>query len=165
MRLKVFLPKQSGHEPYDLFGYSTNGIPGLEIVGLGIRARSIKEKLIYLTKMTGHKIPLKRFVICLDRPLRKGEDEAFFELPLLLLYWSMAGFIPIKRLTDCLCSGKVDTRSQVTLPDLSEPFMKGYLDDLAFIGLPSQLAGEIPDRLMSIDELLPDFKYKLLKSA
>ncbi len=165
MRLKVYLPKQSSSEPYDLFCYSSHGLPGLEIVGLGVRARALKEKVIYLTKHAGHKVPLKRYVICLDRPLRKGEDEAFFELPIILLYWAMAGFVPIKRLTDCLCSGSVDTRSQVFLPDLSEPFQKGHLDDLALIGLASQLAGEIPDRLMPIDEILPDFKYKLQKGA
>ncbi len=165
MRLKVYLPRQSGSEPYDLFCYSSHGLPGLEIVGLGPRARALKEKVIYLTKVRGHKVPLKRYVICLDRPLRKGEDEAYFELPIILLYWAMAGFIPIKRLTDCLCCGKVDARSQVLLPDLSEAFTRGLFDDLAFIGLPAQLAGEIPERLMPIDELLPGFVYQVQKEA
>lgn len=165
MRLKVYLPKQTGSEPYDLFCYSSHGLPGLEIVGLGSRARALKEKVIYLTKLAGHKVPLKRYVICLDRPLKKGEDEAYFELPIILLYWAMAGFVPIKRLTDCLCCGKVDARSQVLLPDLSDALAKGLFDDFAFIGLAAQLGREIPTRLMPVDELLPDFNYKILRQA
>jgi hypothetical protein len=93
----------------NLFGYSTRGIPGLEIVGMGNRARTVKEKITFLSRQQEASLSLNRFVLGVD-PIHKKEKEDgldFLELPLLILYWSLMGWIPLKSLKNCFSSGRV----------------------------------------------------------
>lgn len=92
-----------------LFGYSTKGIPGLEIVGLGNRARTVKEKIQFLSRQQENVLPLNRFVLGIDpiQKIGKDDDLNFLELPLLILYWALLGWIPLKSLENCFSSGRV----------------------------------------------------------
>jgi hypothetical protein len=108
--------------PYKLcsiFGYTSNGLPGLEIVGKGPTYRVLKEKIIYITKERKLKIPLKRFVISLnveeDFPLKTTHQ---LELPVLILYWSLAGILNIQNLFSCLSLGRLDCSGSIELPNL-----------------------------------------------
>lgn len=51
----------------EIFGYSTRGLPGLEIVGLGGSGRQLKEKLIYITRLQKVGLPLNRYVLCVEK--------------------------------------------------------------------------------------------------
>lgn len=96
----------------DIFGYCSRGVPGLEIVGLGKRGRIFKEKLNFITRRMRVKIEAKKYVICIDDEIIEkidGEIYRYLELPCLLLYWSLADVIKVKRLDDCLCGGTVST--------------------------------------------------------
>ena len=108
-RMIGVIPSGEGMKFMHLFGYSSRGIPGLEIVGLGKRGRTVKEKLTFLSRQQNNSLPLKRFVLGID-PIHKVErkDELdFLELPLLVLYWSLMGWIPLKSLDNCFSSGRV----------------------------------------------------------
>ena len=96
----------------NIFGYSNNGLPGIEILGLGKKGRPLKEKFIYLFRSQNRTIPLKRFVLVIEglESIKKilWEDFRWLELPIYLLLCSLCKFIPIKKLDNCLTVGKVD---------------------------------------------------------
>lgn len=103
------IPSGKTHKYINLFGYTTRGIPGLEIVGMGKNSRTVKEKLIFLTRQQNNSIPLNRFVLSIDPVSRveKEDDFNWLELPLLILYWSLLNWIPLKNLENCFTSGRV----------------------------------------------------------
>ncbi len=61
LRTRSIYPYAGNYYPVDIFGYTSHGIPGLEIVGLGKYGKSVKEKFIYLTRVKNLKVPKKRY--------------------------------------------------------------------------------------------------------
>jgi len=108
----------------NIFGYSSKGIPGLEIVGLGRQGRLIKEKLIYLSRIYRLQLPLKRYVICVEDDCQIKDSLmdncSWLELPMLILFWSLANFIPIKKLDDCVASGRISISGKVEILKLKQ---------------------------------------------
>lgn len=132
MHKQMYALIPNGEKPYvvELFGYATKGVPGLEIVGLGSRGKSVREKFIYLNKKLGMKMPPRRFVLCVeDQFLASSKDDLFrwIELPFLIMYWSMAGVLPIQYLDDCLCGGKISARGEVE----TSPLGKLRMDEIS----------------------------------
>lgn len=105
-----FLTKK-GAEPVILFGYSSKSIPGLEINGLGKYGKGIKEKIIFLTKKNQIKIPLLRFVLNVEISDEWGEVNSqnvkWLEYAFLLLYWHLAGALPLRTLENCFALGAI----------------------------------------------------------
>lgn len=103
-----------------LFGYATKSVPGLEINGLGRYGKSIKEKIVYVTKTRGLHIPLKRFVLNVEITDDLGDLESssvrWLEYPLLLHYWFLAGLLPILKLDNCLAIGSINPSGLVEEP-------------------------------------------------
>jgi hypothetical protein len=95
-----------------LFGYSTKSVPGLEINGLGKYGKSIKEKIIYVTRTRGLQVPLKRFILNVEISDELGDLESssikWLEYPLLLHYWFLADLLPISKLDNCLALGSLN---------------------------------------------------------
>lgn len=124
MRTKSLYPFGGTHYPVDIFGYASNGIPGIEIVGMGKYSRSMKEKFVYLSREKKLKFPLKRFVLCVEGELEskkfKQEEYRYLELPLLLMLWSLTGHLPLGKLEDCFAAGKISIEGQVSALFLSE---------------------------------------------
>ncbi len=109
-QIKTLIPDGEKFIISEAFGYSSRGIPGLEIVGLGKRSRLFKEKVNFITRKFGLKVEARRFVICIDDECidqYKPSSIQYLELPLMLLYWSLGGVINIHNLEDCLCGGRV----------------------------------------------------------
>ncbi|MFA7613148.1 MAG: hypothetical protein WCY48_02855 [Candidatus Caldatribacteriota bacterium] len=105
-----FLTKK-GPQPVILFGYSSKSIPGLEINGLGKYGKGIKEKIIFLTKKSQVRIPLSRFVLNVEIPDEWGEvstqNVKWLEYAFLLLYWNLAGALPLRSLETCFALGSI----------------------------------------------------------
>jgi hypothetical protein len=124
MRTKSLYPYAGQYCPVDIFGYASNGIPGIEIVGLGKYARGVKEKFIYLSREKKLKFPLKRFVLCIERELEgkkfKEEEYRYLELPLLIMLWSLTGHLPLGNLDDCFSSGKISVEGEISALELGE---------------------------------------------
>lgn len=103
-----------------LFGYSTKSVPGLEINGLGKFGRSIKEKIVFVTRTRGLQIPMKRFVLNAEITDELGDLEStsvkWLEYPLLLHYWFLAGLLPISKLDNCLAVGSLNPSGLVEEP-------------------------------------------------
>ncbi len=95
---------------FKVFGYSTKGMPGLEVVGFGKNNRLLKEKIIYFTKSCGIKVSNRRYVICLedeDSRTLQVDQVSWFEIPTLILFWALADVIPLKNIHECFASGKI----------------------------------------------------------
>jgi hypothetical protein len=103
-----------------LFGYATKSVPGLEINGLGKYGRSIKEKIIFVTRTRNLQIPLKRFVLNVELSDDLGDLETssvkWLEYPLLLHYWYLAGLLPISKLDNCFAIGSLTPSGLVEEP-------------------------------------------------
>jgi hypothetical protein len=118
MQIKGVIPYGNRLVVVELFGHTSKGMSGLELVGLGGLGRTIKEKLIYISKYEQLKFPLLRFLICVELQEEIKEYRAtqlrYLELPLLLLFWSLAGHLPISRLDDCFTQGCLTPTGDVT---------------------------------------------------
>jgi hypothetical protein len=91
-----------------LFGYATKSLPGLEINGLGRYGKTLKEKIIFLTRVRQLPVPLKRFVISTEYDLEQDPELLrWLDVPVLLLYWYLAGLVPMGRLDNCLAVGHI----------------------------------------------------------
>lgn len=123
MRTKSLYPFGGQHCPVDIFGYASNGSPGIEIVGMGKYSRAMKEKFVYLSREKKLKIPAKRFVLCVEGELEskkfQNEEYRYLELPLLLMLWSLTGHLPIDNLEDCFAAGKISVEGQISPLQLS----------------------------------------------
>ena len=106
-----------------IFGYASKGLPGLEIVGLDKKTKVIKEKLVYLGRYYRVRIPIKRYVLCVEDYCFESEESRWLELPLLILYWKLAGILPIKKLENCFCGGKISSMGAVRIVSLDEYFL------------------------------------------
>ncbi|MCK5884095.1 MAG: hypothetical protein KAG61_10415 [Bacteriovoracaceae bacterium] len=117
-RIQGVFPYNDRYQVVDIFGYSTKGLPGIEILGMGKLGRGIKEKFIFLSRSLRLSIPHRRYVICVELDEKfnsKGEsDIQYLELPLLILFWTMAEQLPIRKLDDCFCSGKISVNGKVS---------------------------------------------------
>lgn len=123
--------------PIEIFGYSTKGVPGLEIVGLGTHGRVIREKFIYLSRTFGVSLPLKRFILCLENhPLLKQVESdgiKWLELPLLILFWSLGERLNFIKLEDCFACGAVSSSGKIysRFPSLNEEDGKFFISKSA----------------------------------
>lgn len=133
MRTKSLYPYAGQYCPVDIFGYASNGIPGIEIVGLGKYSRSMKEKFIYLSREKKLKFPLKRFVLCIEGEVEskkfKEEEYRYLELPLLIMLWSLTGHLPLEHLEDCFASGKISVEGDISALSLSS-HQQGLLSEM-----------------------------------
>ncbi|MFZ4712659.1 MAG: hypothetical protein ACOYL6_03000 [Bacteriovoracaceae bacterium] len=113
MKSMVLGPK--GPRGINLFAYSTNGLPGLEIHIGTLSTKTMREKFIFLSKTRKLPIPLKRYVLCAElEGIKVTEDQAMYlELPLLMLYWHLAGLIPLMNLSDCFTQGTISSTGQL----------------------------------------------------
>lgn len=121
-QMYALIPNGNRFHVMEIFGYSTKGVPGLEIVGLGAKGKSIKEKFVFLNKKLGLKLPPRRYVLCVeDVVVSSSKDDLYrwLELPFLIMYWSMAMVLPIQHLDNCLCGGKITARGKITTGPLS----------------------------------------------
>ena len=152
-RIQSIYPIRSHYRKVQLFGYSSRGVPGLEIIGLGKIARATKEKFLYLSRLYRLKLPMRRFVLCIeDDDILKElpmENARWLELPLLILFWSLAEQLAIHHLEDCLTAGKVS--------------VSGTID---FLPLEGESLWEVMESLDSLDNSLKwiaPHKFKLPK--
>jgi hypothetical protein len=117
-----------------LFGYATKSVPGLEINGLGKYGRTVREKVVFVTRTRGLPIPLKRFVLNVELTDDLGDLEGaavrWLEYPLLLHYWFLAGLLPITTLDNCLALGALNPGGLV-----EEPYGPAIADLCAANGL------------------------------
>ena len=98
LRVKTFYQSSQGPQLIDLFGYSTKGMPSLEVYAHPRTSKILKEKFLFLTKARKMQLPPRRYVLCMDigQVQRPVDDFSNFELPFLLLFWSLAKALPIK---------------------------------------------------------------------
>jgi len=113
MKINSYVPINSHLRKVEIFGYTSKGQPGLEILGIGNRGRTLKEKIIYLSKRRNLKFNLLRYVLCVEADDISKGDLNYLELPLLICFWTMAGILKFGRLDNCLCAGKVSLEGEV----------------------------------------------------
>ncbi len=124
IKINALTLNRNNYQWCEVFGYTSKGQPGIEVIGLGSRGRAIKEKLTYLSKRRRLTFPVLRFVICVEGENLDKVDIDYLELPILMAFWSMANVIPIKRLDHCFCSGKVSLEGEVKYLEISPQLWK-----------------------------------------
>lgn len=134
-KISGLIPIKSGYQFINIFAYSTKGLPGIEIIGLGKAGRALREKIIYLSRLMKLRIPHRRYVICLEGEDRgepkSAEALAYLELPVALIFWHLAGLLTIRRLDDCCASGKLSLDGQVEELKYDEDKLKLFLERFA----------------------------------
>lgn len=132
MRTKSLYPYGGQLFETNIFGYSTKGIPGIEIVGMGRHSRAIKEKFVYISRQKQLKFPLRRYVLCVEGELEgkkfKEEEFRYLELPLLIMLWSLTGNLPVESLEDCFSVGKVSVEGEIKTLNLIS--LTNYIEDM-----------------------------------
>ncbi len=124
-QLYSFYQTKRGPELVTLFGYATKSLPGIEINGLGRYGKAIKEKIIYITRSRGLQIPLKRFVLCVEMEDSWGDMDSTvvknLEFPLLVMYWHLAGLLPLSRIDNCVALGSLTPEGKLseTISDMN----------------------------------------------
>ncbi len=115
---KILIPNPKSFKVLNLFAYSTHGVPGIEIIGLGKYSKMLKEKLYFICRSRRIKLPLKKFVLCLEAcdELKRLNWSylQWSELSYFLLLLNMAGQLPISRLEHCLSFGKIESNGEIT---------------------------------------------------
>lgn len=151
-----------------LFGYATKSLPGLEINGLGKYGKTLKEKIIFLTRSRRLAVPLNRFVISTEYEVEQDPELLrWLDLPVLLLYWYLAGLLPMRRLDNCLAVGHITPSGVLIGPDAAELLVALREHNLLWVGSPPVSDGE---EVASIDpqELLghvPQLEFRLGQSS
>ena len=147
-----------------LFGYATKSLPGLEINVLGKYGKTLKEKIIFLTRSRQLAVPLKRFVISTEYDVEPDPELLrWLDVPVLLLYWYLAGLLPMGRLDNCMAVGHI-TPSGVLVGHGGDELMRAVLENnLLLLGTPMPSFSE---RVTSIDpqELLghvPQLEFRM----
>jgi predicted ATPase with chaperone activity len=107
MMIKGLIKRKKIYKSVNIFSYSTNGLPGLEIKIGNKHSKILKEKLVYITRKSNIQIPIKRYVICVESDDLRKEDIQYLELPILILYLTLANYLKISKLEDCLCGGRI----------------------------------------------------------
>lgn len=112
--------RKRGYHLVSIFGYTSKGLPGVEIIGPAKFTRTVKEKIIYICKKEKIRIPNKRHVICIDLPdqVSGDKDTDFFqwlELPLFLLLCNLVDVLPLHDLNGCLSMGKISIEELITI--------------------------------------------------
>lgn len=129
-QLKSVILTDRGPKPISIFGYANNGLPGLEIIIPGVNTKRLKEKFIFLTKSRKLPIPLKRYLICAEtREIGKHDSYDSLELSMLILFWHLAGLIPIMNLSDCFCSGTVSSTGKISHYVFNQNFYEELMAD------------------------------------
>ncbi|MBF0359768.1 MAG: hypothetical protein HQK49_02100 [Oligoflexia bacterium] len=118
-RIKGVYLSKKGPSIIDIYGYSSKGLPGIDLIGIGRKGQNIREKFIYISKCRKLSIPLKRYALCIeDNCSIKLKDEdgiGWLELPLLLLFWCLAGVVSINNLERCFAAGKVMVDGKIVI--------------------------------------------------
>lgn len=129
-QLKSVMMTDRGPKAISVFGYANNGLPGLEIIIPGVNTKRLKEKFIFLTKSRKLPIPLKRYMICAEtRELTKHDSYDSLELSMIILFWHLAGLIPIMNLSDCFCAGTITSTGQISHLNFTQKFYEELMAD------------------------------------
>jgi hypothetical protein len=154
--IKALIPTKKTYKVVTLFGYSSKGVPGIELIGLGKHSRTLREKLVYLCRKRGIKFPVKRFVICVDtneEVSRMNYDELqWLEFPFFLLLLNFLELLPMSRLDNCLSFGKINADGELTQLSVNEKVF-----DYCRVSKLSMIHHECHmDRVIDTKELLRD---------
>jgi hypothetical protein len=155
-KIKSFIKKGERHFYFNIFGYTTKGMPGIEIIGPTKFAKILKEKIIYLIRSMQLKTPTRRYVICIDETLElknfELEEIHNLEFPILVVYLQLAELLKINKLDDCLCAGKLGVNGVIDSIPLYE--FKEEFENYKYIGLDASEHYAV----ISADLLMSDFK-------
>lgn len=163
---------KKGPKLVTLFGYATKSVPGLEINGIGKFGKSIKEKIVFVTRTRQLQIPLKRFVLNVELSDDLGDLESnsvkWLEYPLLIHYWYLAGLLPISKLDNCLAVGSLTPGGVVEEPLDNEVICFTEENDLHLISSSDKISSprgaidskELLNGVASLDFILTGIKTK-----
>ncbi len=125
-RVLGLIPLRKSCRMVGLYAYSSHGLPGLDILGLGGQGKCLKEKVIYLGRERGLTFPSKRYMISVEGCENFTRDDRrglkFLELAVIVLFWMMAGHLHLRKPQDCLVSGHIGLNGAIYPPSAPPHF-------------------------------------------
>lgn len=149
-----------------IFGYSTQGIPGIEIVGASLFGRILKEKLVFFCKKERIRLPLKRIVICFEKDTaikdKNLEGLRYLEIPVLTLLLVLAEELIFGNLDECLTFGKLNLNHSIELiPPESWPSSICAGSGTQTLIIPSELNSFLStSKWIPMEDLLKEFQFE-----
>ena len=124
-RTQTLIFRKSRHPVLaELFAYSSKGVGGLNLIGFGKYSHTLKEKIIFLCKERGIRLPFKKYVLCIENSdcLKDldFDDLRWIELPLLLLLLKISDQLQVCNLSTCISSGKINMNFMVIIPHIDK---------------------------------------------
>ncbi len=123
-KLKSYISVGTKFIEVDIYGYSSRSVPGLDIIGIGSKGKLIREKITFITnRHIKKKRALKRYAISIESEIAEEKLKLHardLEFPILILYWSLAGILPIKNLDKIWTTGFLSVDFDITLNHLNE---------------------------------------------
>lgn len=126
-----------------VFGHRSHGLPGIQFTGAGRALDVFREKLLFLVKERGLRIPLRRYSLAIDPPdpvrgsLAKEGGLEQLELPLFVLFLQLSENIRINRLDRCVSSGSIGIDGGIRSREPAQGALRG--------------AGGVPLRLLTLE--------------
>lgn len=156
-RLLSLYPHLKKYVGVTIFGHTSRGIPGVEVVGLGSSNRILKEKLIYINRLYNVELPLRRYTICVENFYRESGRERhqveWLELSLLVVYWKLAKRLSLSNMENCFCSGRLSTGGTIESLALEQSFLKGLNSKL--MGNGRKLSYLSTGRPLGVENIFP----------
>ncbi len=152
MQTNSYIFSKKNQSPVTLFGYSTKSLPGLEIHGLQKHGKTLKEKIIFITRSRQLVVPMRRFVLACDElDSFDAETVKWLEFPLLILYWHLAKIIPMSRLDNCLSAGHIHPNGLITIRVAPEMIIEAINQNWILLSLLKGIEAEhfSPKEIMS----------------
>ena len=152
----------------EIFAYSSKGVGGINLIGFGKYGNTLKEKIIFLCKERGLKLPFKKYVLCIENSdcLKDLEfdDLRWIELPLFLLLLQISDKIKICNLPSCISSGKINMNFMIIIPHIEKeqwPLLikKWQIENFIYIGefLPESGQKESEPCYLSLLQIMQPF--------
>jgi len=118
VQIKSYLKTDQSFFEVVLFGYTSKGMPGIELTGLGAWSREVKQKIIYFSRLHQLNPPLLKYNLCCSLPWSAREMKKLnlssLELPLTLMFWALGNKISL------MVDDKTFSMGQISLPDTIE---------------------------------------------
>lgn len=126
--IRSFIKTAAGTVITDIFGYTTKGVPGFEIHGMGKSGKLLKEKIIYMTRLRKIRMPVRRVVINIEYAEGCGkiseQSLVWLEYPILLMFWYLIGVLPIRKLDDCVAGGRLEVKGEIIHAPIPKDLLK-----------------------------------------
>jgi hypothetical protein len=155
-KIGIFYRSRSQILISSIFGYTSRGVAGLEVKGMGSYGQLIKEKIVFYAKSKQLQCPRLKYVLCFDNSgghhLTKIENKEQLELPCLMLFLLLSKQVQVSDFSDCFCLGRIGLDGEVEVSCYTHDFLAT---------LKGEFKGPITPKLLVQGQAPIDYPFKI----